>query len=63
MKDKWLNTTFEDSTLQPFKEDMPDYNDPERIRECFPPPLPPTLTFITHRKDSLISVCVCAFFM
>lgn len=33
MKDKWLNTTFEDSTLQPFKEDLPDYNDAERIRK------------------------------
>ncbi len=63
MKDKWLNTTFEDSTLQPFKEDMPDYNDPERIRE-YSPPSSLALTFITHRKDSLISVCVCVcFFM
>ncbi|VDD82010.1 unnamed protein product [Mesocestoides corti] len=32
MKDKWLNTAFEDNTLQPFKEDIPDYNDPERIQ-------------------------------
>lgn len=33
MKDKWLNTSFEDNILQPFKEDLPNYNDPERIRE------------------------------
>ncbi|VDO03400.1 unnamed protein product [Rodentolepis nana] len=33
MKDKWLNTTFEDNTLQPYKEDLPNYNDPERIRK------------------------------
>lgn len=33
MKDKWLNTTFEDNVLHPFKEDLPNYNDPERIRE------------------------------
>ncbi|VDM18109.1 unnamed protein product [Hydatigera taeniaeformis] len=32
MKDKWLNTTFEDNILQPFKEDLPNYNDPERIQ-------------------------------
>nr|CDS25677.1 serine:threonine protein kinase MARK2 [Hymenolepis microstoma] len=32
MKDKWLNTTFEDNTLQPYKEDLPNYNDPERIQ-------------------------------
>ncbi|KAL5968211.1 Serine/threonine-protein kinase MARK2 [Taenia solium] len=32
MKDKWLNTTFEDNILQPFREDLPNYNDPERIQ-------------------------------
>ncbi|VDL58120.1 unnamed protein product [Hymenolepis diminuta] len=39
MKDKWLNTTFEDSTLQPYKEDLPNYNDPERIRKLVIPHL------------------------
>nr|VZI53041.1 unnamed protein product [Spirometra erinaceieuropaei] len=32
MKDKWLNTTFEENTLQPHKEELPDYSDPERIQ-------------------------------
>ncbi|VDL98511.1 unnamed protein product [Schistocephalus solidus] len=32
MKDKWLNTSFEENTLQPHKEELPDYSDPERIQ-------------------------------
>ncbi|VDN13799.1 unnamed protein product, partial [Dibothriocephalus latus] len=32
MKDKWLNTTFEESILHPHKEELPDYSDPERIQ-------------------------------